>query len=335
MPDFKTQITGLTDITIDGTSSPTQDEVSQFLVDGTAEVANRITSIQPAELVKFTTSTENTDGSGTLVTGKVYSVVREHDSTTILRKCDIIDADLRYDATDPDSLNFRSKYNPGYYVLDGKIHTVPASGGSDNSSWVTQTYYATNTGHTSTSIENFPNEYVYLVVLYASMKTLQNKMGSLASDADISTAIANANTALDKISSSLYNGIDNYDEAHKRFKQVKIALDNAYKLFNGDFPNTLSDTESYLKMEDPEMIEASLTAIQTEASLAEKVLTELNVMVDLPLKESQGFMAEVSSRLGLLSQDYNWYNAKYKELKSEYDGAFMMMAPQQRSQNES
>ena len=88
-------------------------------------------------------------------------------------------------------------------------------------------------------------------------------------------------------------------------------------------------------MEDPEMIEASLTSIQTEASVAEKVLTELNVMVDLPLKESQGFMAEVSSRLGLLSQDYNWYNAKYKELKSEYDGAFMIMAPQQRGGNES
>ena len=335
MPDFKTQITGLTDITIDENSSPTQDEVSQFLVDGTAEVANRITSIQPAELVKFTTSTENTDGSGTLVTGKVYSVVREHDSTTILRKCDIIDADLRYDATDPDSLNFRSKYNPGYYVLDGKIHTVPASGGSNNSSWVTQTYYATNTGHTSTSIENFPNEYVYLVVLYASMKTLQNKMGSLASNADVTTAITNTNTALDKISDSIFNVADNYDAATKRFKQVKKALDNASKLFDGDFPSALSDTESYLRMEDPEMVEANLSAIQVQASVAEKALTELNVLVDLPLKEAQGYMAEVSSRLGILNQDYSWWNAKYKELKAEYDGAFLMMAPKQRAQNES
>ena len=81
----------------------------------------------------------------------------------------------------------------------------------------------------------------------AAMKTLQGNMGGLHKEGDLDTAIANAKTALDRISDSLYHGVDNYDAAHKRFKQVKQALDNASKLFDGDFPNNLSDTESYIK----------------------------------------------------------------------------------------
>ena len=58
-------------------------------------------------------------------------------------------------------------------------------------------------------------------------------------------------------------------------------------------------------------------------------------MVDVPLKEAQGYMAEVTSRLGSLGQEYSWYASQYKDLKVEYDGAFMMMAPQRRSRDES
>ena len=329
MPDFKTQITGLTDISISGSSIPTEDEVSQFLVDGTTEVANRIIALKPQEMPKFTASTHDANNSGITVTGDILTVVREHDSTTILRKCIAIDPGLRYEASDPDSLHYRSKYNPGFYILDGKIHTVPVSAGSNNDCIVTQTYYATNTTHASTGIQSFPNEYVYLVVLYAAMKSLQNKMGSMMSDSDLSTAISNANTALDRISDSVYSGIDNYDNGHKRFKSVKKALDNAAKLFDGDFPSTSTDTESFLLMEDPEMVEVRLQAIQIELLAAERALTEMNLIAEIPLKEAQGYMAEVSSRLGILGQDYTWYAGKYQELKKEYDGAFMYLAPQQ------
>ena len=36
------------------------------------------------------------------------------------------------------------------------------SAGSDNDAIVTQVYYAVNTGHASTVIQNFPKEYEYL-----------------------------------------------------------------------------------------------------------------------------------------------------------------------------
>jgi len=167
---FKEQVQGITSLSV-GTT-PTDDELSQFLVDGTKEVVNRIIAGRPDEIPKFTVSTHDSNDSGITVVGQVMSVVREHDSEAILRRCSPIDPMLRYEATDTDSLSYRSKYNPGFYQLNGKIFLVPASASGNNDSIVTQVYYAVNQGHSSSSIDNFPDEYEYLVVLYASMRTI-------------------------------------------------------------------------------------------------------------------------------------------------------------------
>ena len=187
MADFKTQVEGLTGLSI-GTS-PTNDELSQFLVDGTKEVINRITALNPFETSKFCVTTNST--TNVTKTGKILSVMREHDSTTILRKCDQIDPHDRYNATDSDSLHYRSKHNPGWYELDGKIYSVPTAAGSDNDIVVTQVSYATNTGHSSTAIQDFPNEYEYLVVLYGAIKSLQNALSSIDNDlpSDLSAVV--------------------------------------------------------------------------------------------------------------------------------------------------
>ena len=170
MATFKEQVQGITSLSV-GTT-PTDDELSQFLVDGTKEVVNRIIAGRPDEIPKFTVSTHDSNDSGITVVGQVMSVVREHDSEAILRRCSPIDPMLRYEATDTDSLSYRSKYNPGFYQLNGKIFLVPASASGNNDSIVTQVYYAVNQGHSSSSIDNFPDEYEYLVVLYASMRTI-------------------------------------------------------------------------------------------------------------------------------------------------------------------
>ena len=178
MATFKAQIEGLTGLSI-GTS-PTQDEVSQFLVDGTKEVVNRIITLNPYETSKFCTTTNST--SSITKTGKLLSVMREHDSTSILRKCDQIDPHDRYSATDTESLNYRSKYNPGFYELNGDFHTVPAADTGNNDISVTQVVYAVNTGWSSSSIDNFPDEYEYLVAMYAAIKSLQNALSAIDDD---------------------------------------------------------------------------------------------------------------------------------------------------------
>ena len=48
------------------------------------------------------------------------------------------------------------------------------------------------------AIGNFPDEYEYLVPLYASVKSLQNVLGNKSSNADITTALTAINTELDE-----------------------------------------------------------------------------------------------------------------------------------------
>ena len=130
MATFKQQVEGITSLSI-GTTT-TNDELSQFLVDGTKEVINRMIIARPDEIAKFTLSTHDANYSGIVVTGHIFSVVREHDSTTILRPCNPIDPRDRYEASDSSSLKYRSKYNPGFFVLNVKLHTIPASAGINN-----------------------------------------------------------------------------------------------------------------------------------------------------------------------------------------------------------
>ena len=180
MATFETQVEALTGIAIDGSSSPTQTELSAFLQDGVKEVVNRMIEVKPAEISKFTATTASDTGTSVVKTGQILSVVREHDSTTILRKCTAIDPSDRYDATDSNSLNYRSKTNPGYYELDGSIHTVPAAAQTnDNELHVTQVSYDAGVAYGDTvgsGIDNFPTEYEHLVGLYAAIQSLQSNM---------------------------------------------------------------------------------------------------------------------------------------------------------------
>jgi len=175
MATFKEQVSGKTGLTFSASSTPTETQLSQFLVDGVSDVVNKTIKINPAEAMKFTTTTNST--SNVTRTGQVISVMREHNSTTIIRPCSPIPAELRYEATDPDSLYYRSKYNPGWYELEDDIHCVPvASASSNNDIIVTQIYYDTGLAHGDSAIDNFPTEYIYLVVLYASMESCLSRM---------------------------------------------------------------------------------------------------------------------------------------------------------------
>ena len=182
MATFEDQVEALTGISIDGSSNPTQTELSSFLVDGVRDVVNRMIEARPAELSKFTNTTNSTSYVDKI--GKVLAVLREHDSTTILRKCTVIDPGDRYDATDVESLNYRSKTNPGFYELDGAIYTVPSAGSGNNDIVVTQVHYDTGLvfgdtyGASNSSIVSFPSDYEYLVAMYAAIKALHRKMGA-------------------------------------------------------------------------------------------------------------------------------------------------------------
>mgnify|MGYP003626749878 CR=1 FL=1 len=176
MATFEAQVEGLTGLTIDSSgTTPIHSELQQFLRDGVIAVINKITQLSPDELWKFSSTTHD-DGSGVTITGRVLSVVREHDSTTILRPCTLISSQDRSLANDTSSLKYRSKYNPAYYILDKKIFSVPPGSDNDNDLIVTQVYYDETITHESDDMDNFPREYIPLVVLYAAIKSLEAQM---------------------------------------------------------------------------------------------------------------------------------------------------------------
>ena len=185
---FEEQVESLTSITISSSgTTPTQTELSAFLVDGVMDVSNRMIEAHPEELPKFTKTTHATDSVAK--TGRILSVMREHDSTSILRKCTPISPSDRYDASDSDSLKYRSKINPGYYEWNGLIICVPAAGSSNNDIIVTQVHHDTGLINTdeyqANAIEYFPKEYEYLVALYAAIKSLEAAASSKTVAQDI------------------------------------------------------------------------------------------------------------------------------------------------------
>jgi hypothetical protein len=170
MATFEEHIEGLTQIDINASSAPTTNELTEMLKEGLINTINKIIEFRPGEISKFTKTTHDT--GAVPKRGKVLSVMREHDSTAVLRMCTPINPSLRYEATDVESLHYRSKYNPGYYELNGSIYVVPAAGGSNNDIVVTQVHYDTGftagDDYNATAIENFPLDYEYLVALYAA-----------------------------------------------------------------------------------------------------------------------------------------------------------------------
>ena len=91
MATFESQVEGMTSLSIASSgTTPTQSELSQFLTDGAKDVINRLVSAKPEEAINFSETLYDADNSGVPVNGNILTVVREHDSSSILRSCNKI-----------------------------------------------------------------------------------------------------------------------------------------------------------------------------------------------------------------------------------------------------
>ena len=184
MATFEAQVEGLTSLSIDGSSAPTQTELTQFLTDAASEV---ITAM-PSSL-RYLCATEDTFTSAavgseaeTLVSGDVLQVVRS--DGTINQPCRKINYRDAGRASDSGDMKAASATDPVYYIYAGKLNALPASGSCK--------YLEINrpaVAYGDSAVSNFPDEYEYLLPLYASVKSLQNAMASKAGNSDITTAL--------------------------------------------------------------------------------------------------------------------------------------------------
>ena len=198
MATFEVQVEGLTGIAITSGTNPTQDEVSQFLKDGVNDVTNRWLLVRPQDIFNFQRESATVDSNGGFETkgAKIISVIREaeadgsSDGSTAWEVCRQIPASMQSKVVDTESLHFASKYNPVYAIIDyNKVHVYPVPDGTNDGFKV---FYVNNVPTDQTNgaaliyshsdIKYFPNDKVYLVVLYAGIKSLEAKMAEFTID---------------------------------------------------------------------------------------------------------------------------------------------------------
>ena len=251
MATFESRVEGLTGLSIDGSSSPTQDELSLFLRDGVRDVQNRTLLLRPQEAYKFQKVSAIQDANDTLsVHGDVISVLREaeadgsSDGSTAWRVCREIPAALQSRAVDVNSLHYASKFNPVWMRNDrNKINVYPAPDGT-NDGFKVYSVNATPAYDEGTDalllysddvIKYFPQSLDYLVVIFAGIRSLQN-------------AISTRNTSLSELTDI-----------------PSIALD----VSNETLPN-FTTPASFVMPSIPSDVELDFTSITSPSSFVEQ-----------------------------------------------------------------
>ena len=198
MATFEAQVEGLTSLAIDGSSAPTQTELTQFLTDGAKEVINNLPpTLTPlcAASQTFTSGTPNT-----LNTGKVLNVLRSDGD--INQPCRRILPSYKGKVSDPDEMNYATITDPVFFIDNNTIDVLPAGG---SCSYSEVQYPAVAYGDSAIAV--FPDEAEYLVALYGAIKALKHNVASLTtSDEDIELA-SSLNMSLQNLQSDYDKGL--------------------------------------------------------------------------------------------------------------------------------
>ena len=336
MANFDAQIQALT-----GTAN--NSEMNEWMNNGTREVMN----ILPPHLKQycyskqtFTSAAANSEAE-TMITGQLGSVYAGSVECRQIRPMD------KHKASSSSSIEYASATDPVYYIEGNKINILPAS-----SSGV---YYVianpSITASDVSSIDNFPNEAEYLVVLYAAIKVLQNKMNEMNTVSAIDTtafaaitdAVGQAELAAEKFESateSMFGDEDTFDTAASQLTRVKDALNNAEKIIddgaNSPTGNAVGDAATYLYTdEDLELMQGALAIAATEIKRAQVHMAEWVAIGDMRVKEvnaalaeANGYVSEAKIRMERESQKYQWYQTQQLKLQQDYDKGITMLVSQ-------
>ena len=342
MATFKNQVQGLTQISIGASSAPTEDELSQFLQDGTKDIINKLVVIKPAEAFKFGTESTVDTNAGITINGQVLSVVRENGNTADLRNATPIAANLRYLATDQNSLHYRSAYNPAFYLLNRKLYVLPDPSGSNNSAIVSHVNYPSPTHNDSISGIAFPAEYENLIILYAAA------MSSMAAASDIQNNMPTKPTALlaptfqvegvslptppDYVGPTLDFNISRTTAKliEEDLEAADKEMDKLEKLLN-KFGKEGDDAQKVLT-KDIEVFKANLDRVTKNADRQVQInATEYRSVLYRFQHETAQYTAEVQEEMA----QYKWFIEQYMALMNQYNSQLsMMIGPQQAPEEE-
>ena len=275
MATFEAQVEGLTSLSIDGSSAPTQTELTQFLTDGAKEI---LTTLPDFKKRLFTTSNE-LNGSSTNYTvagSEVFAVTR--DDGTINQPFRVVPAEWQGRVRDSDDMMAASATDPVYYISNNLLSVVPEPSNSQNAHVQALAYPAVAFG--DSSISKFPDEAEYLVPIYAAIKSLQNLLGSKSSNSDITTALTAINTEIDETltiadSAATEIGLANaeVDKATAEIALANIEVD----LMNAEVDLSNAELDEALVLVDSG-IDTATTAINTAVDRVPLIFTFSNLL---------------------------------------------------------
>jgi len=330
MATFEAQVEGLTSLSIDGSSAPTQTELTQFLTDGAKEI---LTALPKNKKAMYTTSSalDNSTTYLTLGGSEVLGVMR--DDGTINQPCRRIASTLSGRAQDSAEMIYGTSTDPVWWVVNNILSIFPEPG-SSGATVQTLAYPAVAYG--DSSITKFPDEAEYLVPIYASIKAIQNALGAKAGNSDVSTALTymkaaldQAETAADKFEAtteSVFGDEETFLTSNSQLTRVKNALDQVSDIINGNQPSSTTDAFGAQSSEDIELAKSALSIATVEINRAQAHLSEWVAIGDMRVKEinsalaeARGYGEEIQARLSVLTMEYTWLEKQQAKLQVDYD----------------
>lgn len=318
---FSDQVESLTGITISASgTNPTNDQLSQYLIDGVLDVTEKWLMNHPQDKELFMNETALQVSQGADVGGgDIISVLRADGVTAgNFRPCRKISPSMQSQVTDTESLSFASKYHPVYMVSGSNIKVFPAP--SDNAGKDSyKVVYVNNTPkdgngtsltHSDSNLGYFPADKVHLVVIYASIKSLHTAMVNVITDLSSFSA-----TAVPPNFASPYDSGDTVG--------------------GGTIEAEIGQMQDYIEdNEDVELANAKSSELDARFKLA---MDKFQSGLTKYREESGGYSQEINAEITEEAQKvqteaarYQWYQDRFSALQAEYLGAFAV--PQQAEQ---
>ena len=227
MATFEAQVEALTSLDIDGSSAPTQTELSQFLTDGAKEVLNTL----PRSKQSLFTTSNDLNGSSpnfTVLGSEIFSVTR--DDGTINQPCRIVRPELNGRIRDADDMMAATATDPAYYITNNILSVVPEPTNAQNAHVHTLNYPTVAFG--DSVIAKFPDDGEYLVALYGAIKSLSNKLSTLIkSDLSISASAPSAPS----LATLSYSNASNADASSSAVSAITVSTVSKADI-SGDVP---------------------------------------------------------------------------------------------------
>ena len=186
MATFSAQVVDLVGAFSDETA------LDSFITEGANEVINAMPRPIMERVAEETTFTNTVTSEG----HKILHVLKN--DGTIDQPCRLVLANKRGRIQDSSDMEFATSSDPAYYIQDSLVTLFPTGTGGKLVSMPTYSQASPLDASALSTITNFPNEYEYLVTLYAAIKALQQLMNNKHGNSDITTALTAINTEIDE-----------------------------------------------------------------------------------------------------------------------------------------